>query len=140
MGGEKTSTGYTYWRESCTDPTWTSPYCLTSLNTCGVASTILVVIHACILAYTVFLAGCIAIVGLILWFLRIRRRKTARQILALEGVEIAPPERGPGIVFANRGLKVVRKNEALRQSQDFRNCGGQIICESIIEVKADKFC
>jgi hypothetical protein len=31
--------------------------------------------------------------------LRIRRRKRTRQILALDRVEMAPPEKGPGIVF-----------------------------------------
>jgi hypothetical protein len=53
-GGEKISTGYTYWRESCNDPTWSSPYCLTFLNTCGVVSTILIAIHASSLAYSFF--------------------------------------------------------------------------------------
>lgn len=28
----------TYWRESCSDPTWKSPYCLTALNACSEVS------------------------------------------------------------------------------------------------------
>lgn len=28
----------TYWRESCTDPTWKSPYCVNALNACGMVS------------------------------------------------------------------------------------------------------
>ena len=26
--------GYEYWRQSCTDPTWTSPYCLNAFDAC----------------------------------------------------------------------------------------------------------
>ena len=29
---------YEYWRESCTDPTWTSPYCLNAFSACPTVS------------------------------------------------------------------------------------------------------
>lgn len=29
----------TYWRESCTDPTWTSPYCLSIFDVCSMVRT-----------------------------------------------------------------------------------------------------